>query len=73
MMDLRIIYIILIAILLISFLSYFKFKNKITKLSCGLLICISIITGCILAFKPILDNTNYGLDLQGGFEVLYQV
>lgn len=73
MMDLRIIYIILIAILLISFLSYFKFKNKIAKLSCGLLICISIITGCILAFKPILDNTNYGLDLQGGFEVLYQV
>ena len=72
-MDLRVIYIILIAILLISFLSYFKFKNKIAKLSCALLICISIITGCILSFKPILDNTNYGLDLQGGFEVLYQV
>lgn len=72
-MDLRVIYIILIAILLISLLSYFKFKNNITKVLCCLLICISIIIGCLLSLNPILDNTNYGLDLQGGFEVLYQV
>ena len=72
-MDLKIIYIIIGAILLISLLSYFKFKNKIVKVLFSLIICISIITGCVISIKPVLDNTNYGLDLQGGFEVLYQI
>ena len=72
-MDLRIIYIILIAILLISLVSFFALKKSISKLLSGITMCVTIIIGCLLSFTPILDNTNYGLDLQGGFEVLYQV
>lgn len=72
-MDLRIIYIILIAILLISLVSFFALKKSISKLLSGIIMCVTIIIGCLLSFNPILDNTNYGLDLQGGFEVLYQV
>ena len=72
-MNLTIIYIILGAVLLISALSYFFLKNKLVKLLSILIVCMSIIIGCILSFKPVLDNTNYGLDLQGGFEVLYQI
>lgn len=72
-MDLRIVIIILGVILLISLLSFFRFKNKISRVICTLLICISIILGCVLSIKPVLDHTNYGLDLQGGFEVLYQI
>lgn len=72
-MNLTIFYIILGAILLISFISYFFIEKKLMKLLCSIIICISIITGCIVSIKPVLDNTNYGLDLQGGFEVLYQI
>lgn len=72
-MDLRIVYIILIAIILISLILYFRFKNRVCKLIAGMMICLCIIGGCLCSFKPILDSTNYGLDLQGGFEVLYQV
>ena len=72
-MDLRVIYIILGAIALISLLSYFRFKDKIVRVICSLVICISIIIGCVISIKPVLDSTNYGLDLQGGFEVLYQI
>ncbi len=36
-----------------------------------ILIIISIAVG--FTFKPLLNSLNFGLDLQGGFEVLYQV
>lgn len=35
------------------------------------LLIVSIVLG--LGFSPLLKNLNFGLDLQGGFEVLYQV
>ena len=46
--------------------------NK-TKFIITLIITL-IITGISTYFiKPIIDNINFGLDLQGGFEVLYEV
>ena len=36
-----------------------------------ILMIISIAVG--FTFKPLLNSLNFGLDLQGGFEVLYQV
>ena len=46
--------------------------NK-TKFIMTLIITL-LITGISSYFiKPIIDNINFGLDLQGGFEVLYEV
>ena len=39
----------------------------------GLIICLIVTIGCIYLINPVLDKTSYGLDLQGGFEVLYEV
>ena len=72
-MDIRIIYIVLGAIFLISLILYFNNKNKTMKLVTSLIIIISIAIGCLFSYKPLFDNINYGLDLQGGFEVLYEV
>lgn len=36
-----------------------------------ILLMISVVLG--LGFNPLFKNLNFGLDLQGGFEVLYQV
>ena len=44
-------------------------KNIITPL----LILGIILIIILLLFKPIFKGLNYGLDLKGGFEVLYQV
>lgn len=38
-----------------------------------LFITALLLTGIGFAFKPLLNSLNFGLDLQGGFEVLYQV
>lgn len=72
-MNLTIIYIILLLLVLLSILLYFKLNNKIWKTISALIIAITIVISCILSFKPLLDNIHYGLDLKGGFEVLYQV
>lgn len=37
------------------------------------LLCISIFIFMVCTITPILKNIKFGLDLQGGFEVLYQV
>ena len=38
------------------------------------LIILLTITGVSAYFiKPLIDNINFGLDLQGGFEVLYEI
>ena len=72
-MNLTTIYIILLLIGLLTCLLYFKLKNKLAKTLSAFGTAIIIIIACILSFNPILSNINYGLDLQGGFEVLYEV
>ena len=72
-MSLTTIYIILLIIGLISLLLYFKLNKKIIRLLSILITTITIVIACVLSFNPLLDNINYGLDLQGGFEVLYEV
>jgi protein-export membrane protein SecD/preprotein translocase SecF subunit len=47
-------------------------KNKIATIK-TLSILILITVGIILLFNPLIKNLKFGLDLQGGFEVLYQV
>ena len=45
-------------------------KNKIlTKI----LLIILVFIGSCFAIVELFNNMNYGLDLQGGFEVLYEV
>ena len=72
-MDLTTIYIVLLLIVIIGILMYFRFKNKVIKIISAFIVNITILVGCVISFTPILDNINYGLDLQGGFEVLYTV
>lgn len=72
-MDLNIILIILGVLFLISTVLFFVLKNKKIKLVSGLISCIVIIAACVVSFNPLLDSINYGLDLQGGFEVLYEL
>lgn len=48
-------------------------KNKKKKLLLSSLICVIIFVITVLTINPILNNLKFGLDLQGGFEVLYQV
>ncbi len=45
-------------------------KNKRTF---SILLVFSLIIITILCVKPVLNNINFGLDLKGGFEVLYKV
>ena len=47
-----------------------KNKNKVIATSVLLLLIIGFIC---CAFVPLFKNLNFGLDLQGGFEVLYKV
>ena len=72
-MNLTTIYIILSIVGLLCILLYFRLKNKLAKVVSAFITTITIIIACILSFNPLLDNINYGLDLQGGFEVLYEV
>lgn len=39
----------------------------------GIFISIIIILIAVFSLKPIFKNLNYGLDLKGGFEILYEV
>lgn len=47
-------------------------KNKI-KLTIGILLMTIVLIVSTYLCYPILNKINYGLDLQGGFEVLYQI
>ncbi len=47
-----------------------KSRNKFIK---KLILLIILFILSLLATIPIFNNLNYGLDLQGGFEVLYEV
>lgn len=48
-------------------------KKKSSKLIIALMIVVVLFTTIALTLKDVLNNVNLGLDLQGGFEVLYQV
>lgn len=67
------IYIALGVIGIISILLFFKLKNQLQKVLFGILTCVCIIIACVVSYQPLLDKIHYGLDLQGGFEVLYKV
>ncbi len=47
-------------------------KGKIKVIESTVILCL-ITVAMIFCFIPIFKNLNFGLDLQGGFEVLYQV
>jgi len=69
----KILFIILGVISLISLILIFILKRKRTKVMLGsLLILIMMFVSGYLCI-PIFKNINYGLDLQGGFEVLYEI
>ncbi len=48
-------------------------KKKINKIIIALMIVVVSFTTIGLTLKDVLKDVNLGLDLQGGFEVLYQV
>ena len=48
-------------------------KKKSSKLIIALMIVVVLLTTIALTLKDVLNDVNLGLDLQGGFEVLYQV
>lgn len=43
------------------------------KFSITLIISVIVLALCCVFIYPLINKTNYGLDLQGGFEVLYEV
>ena len=49
------------------------FKNKNIKLTLGIILIAIVLFSSAYLCIPILKNIKYGLDLQGGFEVLYQI
>ena len=48
-------------------------KKNGKKVVVSTVILLLLITGVCFLFKPLFTNLNFGLDLQGGFEVLYKV
>ena len=72
-MDINLLMIIL-GVLIVIFLILAKIVHrKGLKVLFGSTTCLFIIALSMTAFIPLLDKTNYGLDLKGGFEVLYEV
>lgn len=72
-MDLKLIIIISLVLIVFFVLLMLKLKNKNIKFISGTLACILVVFLCVYGIKPLFESINYGLDLQGGFEVLYQV
>lgn len=50
-----------------------KKKKNSTKVILYTIIMVSLSIGLGFLVKPIFNQLNFGLDLQGGFEILYQV
>ena len=71
-MNMQIFFVVLGVVGLISFILWLYLKKSL-KFIFGVITCICIILACIFSFSPLLDHIHYGLDLQGGFEVLYEV
>ena len=72
-MNFNLIMLILGIILVISIILILVIKNKKFKVIPGILISLVIVISGSLYLPKLMDKINYGLDLQGGFEVLYQV
>lgn len=72
-MELNIIYIILAVIAIVGLVLFLKMKKSIIRFIGGVITCLCIIFACLVSFAPLLDKIQYGIDLQGGFEILYQV
>ncbi|SUK13569.1 preprotein translocase subunit SecD/SecF [Staphylococcus agnetis] len=47
--------------------------KKVSKLITFLLLVVLLFGGMAATYKNVVKDVNLGLDLQGGFEVLYQV
>ncbi|CAM3078062.1 protein translocase subunit SecDF [Staphylococcus argensis] len=47
--------------------------KKGSRIAAFILLVVLLFAGMGLAYKSVVKNVNLGLDLQGGFEVLYQV
>lgn len=68
-----------VAIIIISIVCFIALlltiisKNKKKKCIGGIVLSFGILILSAYLCIPIFKNTNYGLDLQGGFEVLYQI
>ena len=50
-----------------------KKNNSTKKVIISSIILVLLVIGICFSFIPIFKNLNFGLDLQGGFEVLYKV
>lgn len=72
-MNLKLIYLIIGIIFISSTCLFFMFKSKNKRIIFGTISCLSLIVGGVFSFTPLLDIINYGIDLQGGFEILYEV
>lgn len=72
-MNFNLIMLILGILLVISVILILVIKNKKFKVIPGILISLVIVISGSLYLPKLMDKINYGLDLQGGFEVLYQV
>lgn len=72
-MNYNLIMLILGIVLIISILLCLIIKSKKIKVIQGILISLVIIISGSMYLPKLMDKINYGLDLQGGFEVLYQV
>ena len=47
--------------------------KKSSRIIAFLLLVVLLFAGMAATYKSVIKNVNLGLDLQGGFEVLYQV
>ncbi len=47
-------------------------KNKKKKVIIQAIILILVVVGICFSFVPLFNNLKFGLDLQGGFEILYK-
>lgn len=69
----KIILIILGVIAIVGLGVAIKIKNKRIKVILGTMVCLAVLLASACLTIPIFNNINYGLDLQGGFEVLYKI
>ena len=46
---------------------------KANSLFTGIIVFVAVVLLAVFTLKPIFKNLNYGLDLKGGFEILYEV
>lgn len=65
--------IILGVIIILLIVIILKSKNNKLKVTIGTVLCLIVFAVSAYLIFPIFKNINYGLDLQGGFEVLYKI